>query len=67
MSLLRKLQNYSPKRDPTQSPITQMVAKLLAGADLLMTGPTDVNFVDWLVTSLFDAKSPNESLSNKTL
>ena len=51
MSLFSKLQNFSPKREATQSPITQMVAKLLAGDDLLMTSPTNVHFVDWLKAS----------------
>ena len=36
----------SPKREPTQSPIAQMVADLLAGDDLLITSPTNVHFVD---------------------
>ena len=49
MSWLSKLQNSSPKREATQSPITQMVAKLLAGDDLLMTSPTSVHFVEYLV------------------
>ena len=48
ISLFSKL-NFSPKREPTQSPITQMVATLLAGNDLLMTSPTNV---PWGIGSL---------------
>ena len=51
MSLLSKLQNYSPKREANQSLITQVVAKLLARDDLLITSPTNVHFIDWLKLS----------------
>ena len=44
MSLLSKLQYFSPKSKPTQSPITQMAATLVAGDGLLMTSSTNVHF-----------------------